>query len=392
MTKIKKLTNCQEQDMLIYREIWLDQGRSTAPLDLLRVQDSVNDLYSLIDLEAPALVHCQSPWQMAYMVASFKKIGKFEGNNLRNNLWNNLGNNLRNNLGNNLRNNLWNNLGNNLGNNLRNNLRNNLWNNLGNNLRNNLGNNLRNNLWNNLRDNELDKEFAQFAKDSHNYWTFYSQWYLYWLSFYDFPRSIGIKYTEEENKQLDIWLEVSRSVFGCATYEGICFVCERPTTLTVDAQGRLHNELGPALAFSDGYELYYWHGIQLLPEDYSKPLEVKRIDNESNVEVRRALIEKYGQAKYLLDSGAEKLHEDDFGVLYRKQLTGDESIFMVKVVNSSPEPDGSFKDYFLGIDPKAYRDASKITAKAAVASTWRYEGNTEYVFPNPEDYIPLVET
>jgi hypothetical protein len=180
-------------------------------------------------------------------------------------------------------------------------------------------------------------------------------------------------------------------MFGYAAYEDICFVCERPTILTVDSQGRLHNESGPAIAFSDGFEEYYWHGIQLKPEDYSSPIQTFRIDGETNVEIRRALIEKYGQASYLLDSKAIKIHEDDFGVLYRKDLPGDEPIFMVKVVNSSPEPDGSFKDYFLGIDPKAYGDANKITAKAAVASTWRFEDKS-YVFPDWQDYRPLVET
>jgi hypothetical protein len=76
------------------------------------------------------------------------------------------------------------------------------------------------------------------------------------------------------------------------------------------------------------------------------------------------MIERYGQARYLLDSGATEIHRDDFGTLYRKTIPGDESLMMVKVVNSTPEPDGSFKDYFLRVPPTMAR------AREAVAWTF----------------------
>lgn len=190
---------------------------------------------------------------------------------------------------------------------------------------------------------------------------------------------------------MDIWIALAKAVGGWAAYEGICFVCERPQELDLDSNNRLHNESGPAIAYSDGLEYYFLHGIHIEDTDLIlKPFSHERIDSESNVEIRRVLIDKYGQSQYLLDSGATKIHEDDFGVLYKKDLPGDEPIYMVKVVNSSPEPDGSFKDYFLGVDPKAYGGLK--TAKAAVASTWRYEDRNKMVFENYEDYVPLIET
>ena len=85
----------------------------------------------------------------------------------------------------------------------------------------------------------------------------------------------------------------------------------------------------------------------------------------------------YGQTRYLIDSGAREIHSDDYGTLYRKEIANDEPLVMVKVVNSTPEPDGTFKDYFLRVPPTIKR------AREAVA--WTFD------VPE-EEYAPLVQT
>ncbi len=106
-------------------------------------------------------------------------------------------------------------------------------------------------------------------------------------------------------------------------------------------------------------------------------ITVKHIETEENVEVRRVMIERYGQARYLVDSGAERISMDDYGTLYRREIAGDEPIVMVKVVNSTAEPDGSFKDYFIRVPPAI------TTAREGVAWTF---GKSE------SEYAPLVQT
>jgi hypothetical protein len=64
----------------------------------------------------------------------------------------------------------------------------------------------------------------------------------------------------------------------------------------------------------------------------------------------------------------------------------DEPLTIVKVKNSTPESDGSFKDYFIRVDPRAYRGKASKVAQAAVASTWRDEDG-ELFFENYEDYV-----
>jgi hypothetical protein len=92
------------------------------------------------------------------------------------------------------------------------------------------------------------------------------------------------------------------------------------------------------------------------------------------------MIERYGQSKFLIDSGAKEISRDDWGILYRKDIDNDESLVMVKVVNSSPEPDGTFRDYFLRVHPELrilsdrLGDPQPLTPLNAIASTFGLTG------------------
>jgi hypothetical protein len=146
-----------------------------------------------------------------------------------------------------------------------------------------------------------------------------------------------------------------------------------------DSQNRPHSESGHAFEFF-GLRDYFWHGVFISDHriiDAPSSLTVTEIEEEKNAEVRRVMIERFGQSRFLMESGAKEIHRDDFGILYRKEIPGDEALVMVKVVNATPEADGSFKDYFLRVPPSITR------AHEAVAWT----------FDIPEDdYTPVLET
>ncbi|HUD75311.1 MAG TPA: hypothetical protein VMQ76_09590, partial [Terracidiphilus sp.] len=120
----------------------------------------------------------------------------------------------------------------------------------------------------------------------------------------------------------------------------------------VGGNRRLHCETGPAVE-SDAEGLYFWHGVIVPAFVVTRPdwITMSHIDSEENAEVRRVMMERYGMARYLFDSHAVELHKDDYGTLYRKEIPGDEPLVMVKVVNSTIEPDGSFKEYTLRVPP-----------------------------------------
>ena len=156
------------------------------------------------------------------------------------------------------------------------------------------------------------------------------------------------------------------------------FISAKPE-FKVDGRGILHCETGPSVRYLDGFSVFYLDGVHVPEKLVMSPetITVSEIESEINIELRRLMIERYGTERFLVDSGAEEIHRDDFGILYRKDFPEDQSLVMVKVVNSTPEPDGSFKDYFLRVPPEIER------AKQAVAWTFGKEEN---------DYAPELQT
>jgi hypothetical protein len=156
-------------------------------------------------------------------------------------------------------------------------------------------------------------------------------------------------------------------------------VCTLPSIARLDDAGRFHSDAGPAFAWLDDVRDYYWHGVRVeayVVEDPGR-ITVADIERERNVEVRRVKLERFGQGRYLIESGARVVHRDDFGILLWKDFPNDEPLVMVKVVNATPEPDGTCKDYFLRVPPHMQ------TAREAVAWTF---GKT------PVNYRPTYES
>jgi hypothetical protein len=158
---------------------------------------------------------------------------------------------------------------------------------------------------------------------------------------------------------------------------------------------RLHNDKYAALE-SDVENLYFWHGVLVPAFVVVRPdwITMKHITSEDNIEVRRVMIERYGEDRYIVDSAMKPVATDKrFGDLYVQVLEAGRPISRLRVVNRSPEPDGSFRIYWLPINPAHYGgDAGRIP-QAAVASTWRAtpEGK-ELFFKNWRDYNPVLET
>ncbi len=149
-------------------------------------------------------------------------------------------------------------------------------------------------------------------------------------------------------------------------YEKTAIVSERPLALHRDEAGRLDRGDGPALGYADGFELYAWRGMPV-PRDFLDELTSltpERIRDEENAELRRVMLEYYGYDRYLDESGAKPVHRDETGVLWRVELVGDEDVVMVEVVNSTPEPDGTSRTYWLRVPP------TTRTAREGVAWTF----------------------
>ncbi|WP_316043356.1 DUF6745 domain-containing protein [Actinomadura sp. CNU-125] len=160
--------------------------------------------------------------------------------------------------------------------------------------------------------------------------------------------------------------EVARAAGWWWPYERLVICCERPAELYRDEPGRLHRGDGPALAYPDGFALHAWRGMPIPPDFVASltDLTAERILHEENAELRRVMLEIYGYDRYLADTGAKPVHQDETGVLWSIDLPFDEPVVMVEVVNSTPEPDGTRRTYYLRVPP------STRTAREGVAWTF----------------------
>lgn len=152
-----------------------------------------------------------------------------------------------------------------------------------------------------------------------------------------------------------------------------------PATVKLDADGRPHAADGPALAWADGTSVYCWHGAIVPPDliDGADQLGLARIQAEPDPALRRIMIEIYGAGRYMREAGAVAMQRDPTGTLYRLEQPGDEPLVMVRVVNSTPGPDGSSQEFWLRVPPTV------TTAHEGVAWTF---GLT------PEEYRPAAQS
>ncbi|GAA3926348.1 hypothetical protein GCM10023085_04610 [Actinomadura viridis] len=178
---------------------------------------------------------------------------------------------------------------------------------------------------------------------------------------------------------LSAMAEVARNAGWWWPYERIAILSERPAELHRDEPGRLHRGDGPALAYSDGFSLHAWRGMPMQAGfiESLTDLTPARIDAEENAEQRRVMLEIYGYDRYLAETGAKPQQRDSTGVLWRIPVRDDEDVVMVEVVNSTPEPDGSYRTYFLRVPPRT------LTARQGVAWTFGLDAR---------DYTPQQQT
>ncbi len=195
-----------------------------------------------------------------------------------------------------------------------------------------------------------------------------------WIGAFDAGRRMhGI----EQPRALDGWAALARSCGWWWAFRDTAFACERQTRLRLDDRDRLHAADGPALRFRDDSSVYAIHGVRVEPWIVEEPERVApaTIDAEQNSEVRRVLMDIYGVERYLDDVGAVPFARDRFGTLYRLDHRR-APIVLVKVRNATPEPDGTWKDYFLRVPPDVRTPREAVAWTFGVAAA-EYAPRTE---------------
>lgn len=149
-----------------------------------------------------------------------------------------------------------------------------------------------------------------------------------------------------------------------------------PVKRILNEDGRLHCDTGPAYVsptrimwYKNGRQhgmdadkfgsiLYYYEGVRIPPHFFTKPedVTVKEVLRHPNAEVKYVGMKIVGLDNIMAMPTTKVVHRDvdQFGrerVLFQIPKIFEEPTLYVKVVNSTAEPDGSFKNYFLCVPP-----------------------------------------
>lgn len=155
-----------------------------------------------------------------------------------------------------------------------------------------------------------------------------------------------------------------------------------------DDRLRLHSVDTPAYMWENGDGLYAYKGISMPPDAYREENRTARYAfSRTNLEQRRAVIEMMGIEKYIKECGFTVVDEHPkFGRLLCDRVTENALIFgrkepqtevpapytladihggtptmILEVNNSTPEPDGTFKKYYIEV-PNTMRTAHEAAA------------------------------
>ena len=202
---------------------------------------------------------------------------------------------------------------------------------------------------------------------------FWGSMEAHWVAFYKFAGNL-VEYKKTDSEVLELWSEICKSAGWWWPYGKVVFISDRPELIrwetdSGDQPPRLHSLDGPSVRFRDGWEMYCIRGVTVAKDVIMDPtwLTVERINAEGNAEIRRVYLEKFGQARYIRESEIKKFQEDTCGQLFRKELTGDEPLVMLRLLDSTPDRNGKREIYWFRVPP------DMKTARQAVAWQWGVE-------------------
>lgn len=205
-----------------------------------------------------------------------------------------------------------------------------------------------------------------------------------WTAFYEFFERIGVL----DHEPFQRWRKFLKSgVWDAIWLRGFAILVRRPKVVRKDDRGRLHNPSGAAVEWNDGWKNYRFQGMRIderRAEDgvyFEKPetITAKRVLEERNVEIRRALLTMMGNERFATEANPTVLHEDSDTVgmprrLLRIEVRDDEPILLLEVKCPSTGKKAMLRvPHNLNLDT-----CHKATA-------WTFNRR-------PEDYKPVMES
>ena len=276
--KIDKLTPEQEAQLPNYRDKWISIGRDTSPSDRPRAEAAIKSIYKQERLKEPVIIWCQSPLGVVMCRGIFILHQELEDKKLKGfpskekaDRW-----------------------------------------------AEDLSRAHIENVWHQAREaarpqlgDFVDQAYLERSSLNNSMLGFvYGQHDANWLAFYEyFHDVVGLK--DATSGLAGLW-ELSKSTGWIFPCQDVCFASERHNILKFDDLDRAHSDDGPAIGFPDGWGTYMINGVRVPRYVVMEPekITVERIRSESNEEIRRIMIERFGWDRLMDEEGAKMTDAD----------------------------------------------------------------------------------
>jgi len=96
-------------------------------------------------------------------------------------------------------------------------------------------------------------------------------------------------------------------------------ICVPQPVIFVES-GRLHRADGPAVEWFSEERQWLWHGVDVPAKLIQRPEQIAATDIrcETNAELRRCMIERFGARRLIKELGGEVVAKDKYGILWRR--------------------------------------------------------------------------
>lgn len=268
---------------------WKKVGLCTDEANFEATEDAVTTLYKFANLDRPCFMHLNSPLAAELYINSLGETGAVHMDmrrQFRSYLRRQLEDQIRRQIGGQLRNQL----------------------------RFKFGGQLRGLLENQLGDvlsNQLRERFFKSKFTYTDTWN-YGAWDAWLWGYFDCARRLDVEYSDVTATLLDAHCKITYSCGAIYTFKDFCILANRPHKITLDNQGLVHCEDGPAILYREGFSIYSWHGLQIptgwLDRTALTPIIALTHDN---IEQRRAACEILGWDVILDELNATTIDKDE---------------------------------------------------------------------------------
>ena len=247
---LTKLTPEQEAQIPAIRDEFLRIGLSTEPADFDAAEQAARDAYAVAGLPAPELfIRLASPMEGAIGAAILKgtRIGESVWDQVGAQVWAQVRDQVRDQVGAQVRAQVWAQV----------------------------GDQVRDQVGDQLRDTVYNSLYAQ-----------HDAGFGAWVTFF---RDV-CGWTNPALEKFEVTEALIKSCGWTWWHENVLAISDRPSVLHRDENNRLHCETGPAIAYRDGWSIYYWHGVSVPAEWIEKraTLDPAEVLKSENVEQRAA--------------------------------------------------------------------------------------------------------